>query len=269
VFQLKRPACSWGTRPLYKALASASGGPRPPEGSFPRRMAGLPALRDRLPHLGPRLQPGGRPRASQHDLDRGPDRHRVGHGQLARLSRGLRGDRLRPQLTGLPERHDRGTLRLALQVPAPLSPVGVLAAHPPRDAGPTPTPASSRPSAPPTTPPPSTSPASPARPRCVETLNQSSGTSTSRSWLPHRRHGSSQNFGETGPPSPPPRRGEAPARRPAAPLRLRPAPPPHHPRRLPPPLRPRRPRRPQPHLRHRRGRPQAPAPAPAVMALVV
>jgi type IV secretion system protein VirD4 len=32
----------------------------------------------------------------------------------------------------------------------------------------------------------------------VETLNQSSGTSTSRSWLPHRQHGSSQNFGETG-----------------------------------------------------------------------
>jgi type IV secretion system protein VirD4 len=32
----------------------------------------------------------------------------------------------------------------------------------------------------------------------VETFNQSRGTSSGRSWLPHRQSGSSQNFGETG-----------------------------------------------------------------------
>lgn len=32
----------------------------------------------------------------------------------------------------------------------------------------------------------------------VHTLNQSTGTSTSRSWLPTRQHGSAQHFGETG-----------------------------------------------------------------------
>jgi type IV secretion system protein VirD4 len=32
----------------------------------------------------------------------------------------------------------------------------------------------------------------------VESFNQSRGTSSGRNWLPHRQHGSSQNFGETG-----------------------------------------------------------------------